>query len=280
MTKVHICTAYDPWSREKSDRAQLRVETISDGVTLYHGDCLDVIAELPSPGPGVALVSDPPYGIDYNHGGGNRFGSNVGATKAARKRGTPEIEGDDRPFDPAPWLAYSNCLLWGADHFYPRLPDGGRWLAWNKLGAMEPWDSFSDVEFAWHSGEGAARIFSMMWKGLACDKRGEANGLREHPTQKPVRLMRWCIEEADRTADRIATVVDPYMGAGTTGVAAVMLGRDFVGVEKIERWFDVACRRIGEIVRKRREQPDLFFIEPASSPSPPLQADLDLTRTS
>lgn len=219
-----------------------RVEHLSDGVTLYCGDNVDVLAALPR---SITIVSDPPYGIDYNRSGGNRFGK-VGVTGAAKKRGSPKIHGDDKPFDPAPLLVFDNVLIFGADHFYPRLPDRGRFLAWNKLGDLQPWDSFSDVEFAWHSREGAARVFSMMWKGIACDKRGENGGLREHPTQKPVRLMIWAIEQAGGAG----LVCDPYMGAGSTGVAAVRLARPFVGVEIEPRYFDIACRRIAEALRQ------------------------------
>lgn len=155
--------------------------------TLMLGDCRELMPKAD------AVLSDPPYGIAY---------AAMSMTKAANTRGSPAIIGDTEPFDPSPWLTYPQALLWGADHFFPRLPDSGRWLAWNKLAALESWDTFSDVEFAWHSAEGAARIFSMLWKGLACDKRGEEHGLREHPMQKPVRLMRWCLG-ATRAATRL-----------------------------------------------------------------------------
>jgi site-specific DNA-methyltransferase (adenine-specific)/modification methylase len=206
--------------------------------TLYLGDCLEILPTLPKVD---AVVTDPPYGIAYAHSGFHD--GRIGNTAAANARGCPPIHGDEKPFDPAPWLAVcSNVLFWGADHFYPRLPDSGRFLAWNKLGDMEPWDSFSDVEFAWHSADLSARIFSMKWKGLACDKIGENGGLRVHTTQKPIRLMGWCIEEARVPAGGI--VLDPYMGSGTTGVACAQLGRKFIGIEIEPRYFDIACKRI------------------------------------
>lgn len=235
--------------------------TIGDA-TLYLGDCLEI---LPTLGKVDAVVTDPPYGINFNHSGVHRFAS-VGVTKAARQRGNPKIKGDDAPFDPGPWLKFPEVLLWGADHFYPRLPDSGRWLVWDKLAGMEPWDSFSDVEFAWHSSEGAARIFSMKWKGIACDKRGENNGLREHTTQKPIRLMKWCIEQSQTTAG--ATVLDPFMGSGTTGVACAKLGRKFIGIEIEPKYFDIACKRIEDAYR----QPDMFIEPPAKT----VQQDMDL----
>ena len=223
----------------------VRVETIGDAV-LYLGDCLEILPTLPKVD---SIITDPPYGINFNHSGAHGRFNGQGVTKAARDRGNQPIHGDDKPFDPSPWIAASdNVIMWGADHFYPRLPDSGRWLAWNKLGDMEPWDSFSDVEFAWHSFDKAARIFSMKWKGIACDKAGEDNGLRVHTTQKPIRLMRWCIEHAGNPA----LVLDPYMGSGTTGVAALQVGCRFIGIEIEPRYFDIACERIENAQRQLR----------------------------
>lgn len=218
---------------------------IIGNATLYLGDCREILPALPKVD---AVITDPPYGIDYNHGGGNRFGA-VGVTRAARLRGTPKIIGDDEPFDPARWIAYcDNCLFFGADHFYVRLPDSGRFLAWNKLADMEPWDSFSDVEFIWHSANKAARIFNMKWKGIACSKIGENNGLRQHVTQKPIALMLWCIEQAGNPQ----LILDPYMGSGTTGIAAHHLGSKFIGVEVDEKYFDIACERIENAQRQAK----------------------------
>lgn len=220
--------------------------------TLYRADCRELLPRL---GGGMAIVSDPPYGIGYNHSG-DHGGPKWFKTEAAKRRGTPPITGDDEPFDPR-WLLglADNVLLWGADHFRARLPESGRFLAWDKLGGLEAWDSFSDVEFAWHSRTAASRIFTWKWKGLACDKRGEANGLREHPTQKPIALMAWCIEQAGRPD----VICDPFMGSGTTGVAAALHGVRFVGIETEQRWFDIALRRISAAQR----QPSLFSGAPA-----------------
>ncbi len=216
-------------------------ESDDGNVKLYCADCLDVLPQLED-GSVDAVVTDAPYGICYAHGGGPR-GGKVGQTRAATTRGTPAIHGDDKPFDPSPLISIcDNVLLWGADHFYKRLPDSGRFLAWNKLGDMEPWDSFCDVEFAWHSKNAAARIFSMKWKGIACDKRGENNGLREHPTQKPIALMVWCIAQSG--VDAKGTILDPFMGSGTTGVAAIRTGRKFIGIEIEPKYFEIAKSRI------------------------------------
>lgn len=225
----------------------VRVETVGNA-TLYLGNCLELQESLNRE---FAVISDPPYGIGYAHSGRHGEGGlKIGGSRAANKRGAPPVIGDDKPFDPEPWLGFSHVLMWGADHFYPRLPATGRWLAWNKLGALEPWDTFSDVEFAWHSAEGAARLFSMKWKGMVSDKFGEDNGLRRHTTQKPIRLMRWCIEQCKLMSG--TTIIDPFMGSGTTGVASAQSGHPFIGVEIDENYFQIACERIEDAQRQKR----------------------------
>jgi len=201
------------------------------------------------------MVSDPPYGINYVHSGGGRGERSV--------RNSVPVVGDDRPFDPSPLLAFDEVVLWGANHYASRLPHG-RWLAWDKLAGVPEFDSFSDVEFAWRNGRGKDRIFAHLWKGLvkASEKGGKE---RWHPTQKPIALMAWCIEPL-----RSQTIIDPYMGSGTTGVACVRLGRRFVGIEIDEGYFDIACERI----RKAHAQLD-FFVE-AERPAAPTQEALDL----
>ena len=92
---------------------------------------------------------------------------------------------------------------------------------------------------AWHSRPGAARVFNWLWKGVVRQKVADEHR-RHHPMQKPVALMEWCIAQAGSPD----LVVDPYMGSGSTGVAAARLGKRFIGVEIDERWFEAACRRI------------------------------------
>lgn len=222
-----------------------RVEHIGTA-TLYLGDCREI---MPTPGKVDAVVTDPPYGIGHVKGSG-------GKGKHSRRNIAP-IVGDDEPFDPAALLAFENVLMWGANHYAARLPHG-RWLAWNKLGSMESFDSFSDVEFAWHSRRGADRIFNFMWKGIASVKAGEDGGRRDHPTQKPIALMQWCIEQVSPAT----TILDPFMGSGTTGVACARRGRRFIGIEIEPRYFDIACRRIEEAQR----QGDMFRDAPTAKP--------------
>ena len=203
---------------------------------------------------GWALITDPPYGIAYRKGAGGKGRHSV--------RNIEAIEGDTEPFDPSPFLGFDDVILWGGNHFAARLPHG-RWLAWDKLAGMPEFDSFSDVEFAWRKGRGKDRVFNHLWKGIC--KGSEKGGGKErwHPTQKPIELMRWCIQQTEAR-----TILDPFMGSGTTGVACVKLGRKFIGIEIDSGYFDIACKRI----RDAYAQPDMFVEQ--SKPEPPKQLDL------
>lgn len=205
-----------------------------------------------------AVVSDPPYGKGYQRGAHGARSESRGRHRRGTE-GSKAILGDDRPFDPAPLLRFREVLVWGADYYAQRLPMG-RWLAWNKLGGLEPWDDFSDVEFAWLNKPGAGRIFSHLWKGL-CQKGSGTR--RYHPTQKPVELMEWCLGFIGGR-----TILDPYMGSGTTGVACVKLGRIFTGIEKDPEYFPIACQRIEEASRQ-----GLLFDDGHSLNSAPEQPD-------
>ena len=217
--------------------------TIGDA-RLILGDCREV---LPTLAADIAIVSDPPYGIGYVHGGGGgRNGLRGTPPKASLERGNRPVVGDDAPFDPSHLLAFENVLVWGANHYSSRLPHG-RWLVWDKLDGRNGWDDFSDAELAWHSRrKGGTRIFRHLWKGLLFSQKGETFNLRNgrqarsHPTQKPVLLMAWCIRQAGTPP----VVCDPYMGSGTTGEAAIRMGLQFIGIEIERIYFDIACERI------------------------------------
>lgn len=207
-----------------------RKEIIGD-CELWLGDCRDVLLSLS----GIdVVVTDPPYGIGYCHGA-RRGGMRMGVDGLS-------VVGDDNPFDPAPWLALGECLFWGAEHFKNRLPDGGRWMVWNKrrLGVVRDQGC---VENAWHSIDGVTRLIEHPWDGA--DMGHERGQPRWHSNQKPIDVMRWCLGFV-----KGHTVLDPYMGSGTTGVACVITGRKFVGIEIDERYFAIACDRISQTARQ------------------------------
>jgi len=198
--------------------------------TLYLGDCRDIAPQLQ----GVdAVISDPPYGMDWNTNY-SRFRPGVNGHGGRILPDHPKIEGDAEPFDPAAWLEYPAVVLFGCNHYAQRLPVGTT-LVWLKRHDAGFGSFLSDAELAWmKGGHGvyAKRDLSMNAETLT----------RCHPTQKPVPLMAWCMEVAKVPAG--ATVLDPYMGSGTTGIACLRTGRNFVGIEKDPAHFANAVARL------------------------------------
>lgn len=175
--------------------------------------------------------------------------ADVKRSKAAAATGKnfKPVHGNDEEWNPHPWLFGRDQLFWGFCHFAHRLPHKGRELVWDKRCNIIPPRARADFESAWCSEYGAGRMFYHYWDGMV--KQSEMGQSREHPTQKPVELMSWCLQFAKGTH-----VMDAYMGSGTTGVAAVKAGRTFIGIEIEAEYFDVAVRR----VREAYAQPDLF----------------------
>lgn len=219
----------------------MRIERIGNA-TLYLGDCLEVMATLEGVG---AIISDPPYGIAFAHGGNDRSG--IGKGRYATKFAGEAIAGDEGPFDPSPLLQLGvPTILWGGNHFADRLDPSACWLIWDKRAASGHTNDFADCEIAWTNLKGVARVFRHHWDGMMkASERGEP---RVHPTQKPIALMEWCIAQAGNPA----TILDPFMGSGTTGVAAQRLGLKFIGIEIDQRYFDTACSRIDNALRQER----------------------------
>ena len=224
----------------------MRKETIGRA-TLYLGDCLEVLpSDLHIRGD-VSVVSDPPYGIKYSHG--------IGGGKLARSTQFDHhpVEGDDRPFDPSPWIRFERVVLFGANHYASRLPDSSFWLVWDKRDGVCSNDQ-ADCEMAWVKGKGNARIIRHLWNGML--KQSERGEIRYHPTQKPVAVMEWAIKQSRSdtwiNALERMTILDPYMGSGTTGVAATRLALPFIGVEIEPKYFDIACERIENAQRQER----------------------------
>lgn len=216
--------------------------------TLYNADCRDVFHDLQAD----ALISDPPYGMKWNTDSSRFSGGQLGH-RNRRDGGRSDwgvVTNDDEPFDPEPWLKFKQVILWGANHFGARLPVGTT-LVWIKR--LDPaFGSFlSDAEIAWM--KGGHGVYCR--RDLSMNHAANANG-RDHPTQKPVGIMHWCVEKTK------GVVLDPFMGSGTTGVACIKLGRPFIGIEIESRWFDAACRRIEETYR----QPDFFVAPPEKKP--------------
>lgn len=217
-----------------------RVEQLAEGITLYLGDCRDV---LPSLGRVDAVVTDPPYGISYKSPSGR--GKTIRGDYAV-------IAGDTEEFDPSPFLSFEQVVLFGANHYANKLPNSAKWLIWDKRDGATS-NNNSDCEMAWVKVGGSARLIRYLWNGML--KASERDDLRVHPTQKPIAVMEWVIEQ---TSEEGQTILDPYMGSGTTGIAAVRLARKFIGIEIDERYFSIACKRITQALK----QPSLFVATP------------------
>lgn len=215
-----------------------RVEVIGRA-KLYLGDCRDV---LPGLGAVDAVVTDPPYGIGESAGKAKTRTSGFtskfkGAHAYVRDYG--DDDWDDSPVDEetiAKIIAKAKYSVVFGGNYY-RLPPTSCWLVWDKVNGNT---DFADCELAWTNLPKAVRRIVHMWNG-AIREPGSQRG--DHPTQKPLEVMKWCIGHLPSPCE---TILDPFKGSGTTGVAAVQMGRSFVGIEREERYFEAACRRIRE----------------------------------
>jgi DNA modification methylase len=218
----------------------MRIERIGQA-TLYEADCAEV---LPLIERADLLLTDPPYGIGESHKRnatrGKPFGSRVDSKNTRGTYVAPvdygDYEWDHEPPSPATLALCvekaKHAVIWGGNYF--GLPAASKWLVWDKENSGD----FADCELAWTNLPGAVRIFRHMWNGML--RASERGTQRVHPTQKPVLLMEWCITQAGD----VSTVLDPFMGSGSAGMACAHMGRSFIGIEREPRYFDAACERI------------------------------------
>lgn len=204
--------------------------------TLIYADCLSILPLLK----GDLLLADPPYGMGYksNHNSGRRGEW----AKYVRGEDFKPINGDAEPFDPIPWFMYPKVVLWGANYYSESLEQNNNWLVWDKRDGSTS-DKQADCELAWTNLPGPPRLFSHKWRGII--RAGEENISRQpklHPNQKPVALMDWVIEQCKPTGDE--TIIDPYMGSASMGVAALRRGMRYIGVDNDINHFHTACARI------------------------------------
>jgi site-specific DNA-methyltransferase (adenine-specific) len=220
------------------------------GITIYHADCRDILPTLDA-GSVDLVLTDPPYGVDYRAPGKiNRTGWRAWGRDVA----FDPIVGDDEPFDPSPFLCFPRVALFGANHFSSRLPDSRGWVIWDKREDVTP-DDFADCDFIWTNRDKAARIHRQLWRGLS--RRGEENIALQrklHPAQKPVALLRFLIDYCDCPDNGL--ILDPFLGSGTTLVAAKMLGRRAIGIEIEERYCEIAAKRLSQEVLPMTAEPE------------------------
>ena len=221
----------------------IRAERTIGDARLILADCRDVLPTLS----GVdAVVTDPPYGI------GEAAGKNANRSNLAIARDYGCATWDDAPV-PADLMAMVHAsaryrIIFGGN-YYPCEPSSC-WLVWDKLNGNT---DFADCELAWTNLPKAVRRIRYLWNGMM-RANGEPRG--DHPMQKPVGVMSWVIQQLP---DDAQTILDPFMGSGTTGVACARMGRRFIGIEIEPRYFEIACRRIEDAYR----QTDLFIPRPS-----------------
>jgi site-specific DNA-methyltransferase (adenine-specific) len=210
-------------------------KVIIGGATLYRGDCRDV---LPTLGKFDLLLTDPPYGLgDKMRGGTKLFSTGEGGMNSL---------GD---WDAAPLADFvplisgtaDKQMIWGGNYY--DMPASRGWLVWRKLNSL---NTMASVELCWTNIDMNSKHFDHACGGF----------MRSHPTQKPLPLILWCLERSGNTK----TVLDPFMGSGTTGVACAQSGRAFTGIEREQKYFDIACRRIEQAYA----QGQLFEPQPAT----------------
>lgn len=238
----------------------VREERIGD-CRLILGDCLEV---MPLLGKVDAVVTDPPYGIGESAGKAATRTSGLSSglsSGSSYRRDYGNKDWDDNTADQAVAQAVDIAkysIVFGGNYY--DLPPTSCWLVWDK----ENGDTdFADCELAWTNLPKAVRRLRFLWNGCL---RREREIPREHPTQKPVGVMKWCIGHLPAG---VQTILDPFSGSGTTGVAAVQMGKAFIGIEQDPDYFEIMCRRIDEASK----QPADLFIE---QPKAPTQEQMDI----
>ena len=215
--------------------AIIREERIGD-CRLILGDCLEV---MPLLGKVDAVVTDPPYGIGITKS--NRLAVSRGMGGKSWDEVAPELSA----------LPDAPSIIWGGNYF--DLPPARCVLVWDKNNAGR---DFADFEMAWTNLDQVAR--RMILRPMNMD------GGKVHPTQKPIAVMQWCLGFLPNAE----TILDPFMGSGTTLIACAKLGRKGIGIELDPDYFEIACKR----VQAAYDQPDLFVAPPVK----PTQDGMDL----
>lgn len=210
-----------------------------NSIQLYLGDCYKITSRLSLPSK-TALVTDPPYGVKLKTNYKQRKRGNL-----AECNDFPPIYGDNKEFDPTPFLHFDVTVMFGGNYFVNKLPNSSGWIVWDKLDGLTTdkrdigFCDGADCELIYTNQKVPARIIRHRWMGML--KASEQRDKRVHPTQKPIALLEKIIRNY---TEKNQLVFDPFMGSGPTGLACVRLGRPFIGIEIDKDYFDIAKRRI------------------------------------
>lgn len=200
---------------------------------LIHADCLEYLRQRPDKSVTLCLT-DPPYGLNIAWGG--------------------QVGGNGRAFTPKAWDKHvpareyfdemrrvsRHQIIWGGNMFSHLLPKSRGWLVWYKKDGL-PRNSFADCELAWTSFDRNSMIFNSRWSGFVRDSKEKRYA---HPTQKALDVMKWCVQIGSNPGE---TILDPFCGSGSTLVAAAMLSRGYIGIDKEEEYLAIARERLDEL---------------------------------
>lgn len=216
-----------------------RTPVIIGDATLYCGNCMDILPALLDNSVD-AVITDPPYGI------GEAAGKNKSRGLLAVSKDFGNDAWDNQPATPEQIAEIRRVsrhqIIFGGNYFH--LPPSSCWLVWDKDNGDT---DFADCELAWTNLSKAVRKYKHRWQGMLQENM-RVKETRVHPTQKPVPVMEWCLSHVPDAQ----TILDPFMGSGTTGVACANLGRKFIGIEIEPKYFDIACKRIEEAQRQEK----------------------------
>ena len=202
-------------------------KVIIGNAELWHGDCREILPTLPKVD---AVITDPPYGLgEKMKGGTKRFRTGEGGMNTLGAWDAKPVDGLLDLVTRAGEIA----MVWGGNYY--DMPASRGWLVWVKTNSVP---TMASLEMCWTNRDMNSKHFSHPCGGWD----------REHPTEKPIALMQWCVEMSGTGK----IVADPFMGSGTTGVACMNLGRKFIGIEIERKYFDIACRRIEDAQRQSR----------------------------
>jgi len=203
-------------------RLPTRKKVVIGAATLLLGDCMDI---LPTLGKVDAVITDPPFGV----------GNFVQTTGNIRGEAVEWNEhGPSDEFFRLIKEVSRHRVVWGANYF--NCFEGAGGLVWVK---NQPMPNMSKAEMASTSWGNKVELINLTWTNYVNTKESA------HPCERPVGLYKWCIEQVPKQPQ---TILDPFMGSGTTGVAAIQLGRKFIGIEREPKYFDIACKRIEQAV--------------------------------
>jgi site-specific DNA-methyltransferase (adenine-specific) len=204
---------------------------------IYCGDCLELMKKIPDKSIDLVLT-DPPYGI----------GVSTLSNSNERWRHPPKVVPEkigwdtDRVIAAVPLILQksNNQIIFGGNYYADLLPPSKCWIVWDKKNA----GGFAECELALTSYNKPIKKFSYLWSGFRKQEPEERN----HPTQKPLKLMEWCLLKYSQPGD---TILDPFLGSGTTAVACKRTGRNFIGIEKEPMYVEIALKRLEKVNNKR-----------------------------